>query len=105
MTNEEYMVYIKSLSRLAQLGVGIQMGRWDIFYIDGFYKSGHVTVRLSERKICARYQTEYQFDDWRPLEEQLLSINLEWYEDGKDRFAGWAEIDENWQRVKTELGK
>lgn len=106
MTNEEYMKYMKSLEFLAKCGVDVRLLRHDEYEIGGFYKSGTVHVDLTNKIITARYDTEYPFDTfdkWSSLEEQLLYINMEWWERSKFRYDGWRDLDCDWHEVKEAL--
>lgn len=103
MTNEEYMKYMKSLGFLADHGVVIVMISYDRYEVKGFYKSDYVLVNLTNKTIAARYDKVYKFEDWWPLEEHLLSINKEWWGYSKERWDGWSDMDEDWQKVNTAL--
>ena len=92
--------YLKSLGFLADCGVMIQMisyGKYDVY---GFYKCNKLTVDLTNKTISSRYGKFDEIVDFMPLEEQLLYINIEWWEQSKERWSGWDKMSPAWKEVE-----
>ena len=80
----------------------------DTFYvlysIDGFYKSGTVTVDTVKMTITARYGKVTTYEHPSKLIETLVSLNYDWWMDSKDRYDGWEQPRLAWGELLVEFG-
>jgi hypothetical protein len=98
------MTHLEAIEFVANHNVQVRMIGKGMFELDGFYKSGDARVILGENGQDTRIETRYGRVNTVPatldLVDALIELNDEWYEDSKDRFAGWEDPDRNWAYVK-----
>jgi hypothetical protein len=93
---------INALAFIATRGVEVTLLSETEFYVGGFYKSGGVEVNTDTQQITARYGEVTTIPENSNLLEQLIDLNEIWYERSRERYHGWAEMDEAWVQVKKD---
>jgi len=96
------MTYLEALAFIAERGVEVKRLSETKFEIGGFYKSGTVIFDSEKNTITSRYGKVEQLYDYSDLVESLIWLNEEWHDISKDRFEGWKEFDEYWEKVKQD---
>jgi hypothetical protein len=93
----------QQLAFLAEAGVEITVLSIDRYRVEGFYKSGSVTVDFTKMEITARYNEVTQFTEDEDLAIVLADLNRAWQERSAYRAEFWEEPTTEWARVYNML--
>jgi hypothetical protein len=74
----------------------------DGYKIDGFYKSGEVTLTTNGDGYYARDRYD-KITDIRDFDD-LVYLNAHWWDKSKDRLDGWKNPAEPWATEMVRLG-
>ncbi len=73
------------------------------YHIDGFYKSGAITLK-EENNILKAYSRYDQVDEIHDFDD-LVALNYFWWDRSKGRSTGWSSPDSIWEKHLIESGR
>lgn len=90
------------IEELVEAGIDVTLKPGGGFYIEGFYKSGSVTIKwdTSQWVLCARY------NEVTPISslDDLVEANYYWWQRSKDRNTGWKQPASAWVPLLLRFG-
>lgn len=95
----EFDTYGDVILFLITNGVTVEKGYGNTIHVCGFYKSDYVSLDFSNKSITARYNEVTNFDSPTDLLIQLIKLNNVWHDRSSDRFEGWEDYSEGWDKI------
>lgn len=83
------------IEELVEAGIPVTLQKGGSFYIEGFYKSGGVTVERytkNDWQLVARYNETTHIDTL----DDIVEINYNWWQRSKERNEFWQQPDPAW---------
>lgn len=89
---------------LAKYGIEVQVRNTGVRYyvVNGFYKSGTIDLRVENFDVVA--YSRYDQKDVITCLEDLLHLNISWWDKSKGRHSGWDVPDSSWEPLLIEKG-
>lgn len=88
----------KIIEDCIRLGIPVKceyiLDRGFVYEIDGFYKSGNISIEEIDGKLIATARYDEKTEITEPRD--IVILNLEWYNYSKDRFEGWSTPSDFW---------
>lgn len=90
------------IEELVEAGIDVFLQKGGKFYIEGFYKSGSITIEwdTSQWVACARYNEVTRIDTL----QDLVELNYDWWQRSKDRCEGWEQPNDKWVPLLLKYG-
>lgn len=96
------MITPKFIEELVEAGISVTLQKGNKFRLEGFYKSGEVTIEQREGGwvACARYNEVTGIDTL----QDLVNLNYKWWQYSKDRYEGWQQPESLWAPLMVKFG-
>lgn len=90
-----------TIADIIRLGIPVMCnyveGRGFVYEVDGFYKSGTISIERKKGKLIANSRYDEKTEITSP--KDLVVLNHVWWKRSKDRFDGWAEPGSIWKTL------
>lgn len=92
-----YRIIPSFIQELLEAGITVELTS-DSFLVHGFYNSGVVEVKCqgeSDWFATDRYHNVTSIEDV----QDLVALNVQWWQSSKDRYVGWNQPDSQWLKL------